>query len=54
MLCFSAVSLDNGGASYMSSGEARPGIAASPAQTAQDITTTFTILLAIFFPSVTG
>ena len=53
LYCFS-VFVDNGGSEYMDSGEARPGIVASPAQTAQDITTTFTILLAIFFPSVTG
>lgn len=45
---------DNFGPHYMAEGDAAPGIQASPQLVAADITSSFTLLLAIFFPSVTG
>ncbi|KAI6648925.1 Solute carrier family 12 member 6-like [Oopsacas minuta] len=40
--------------SYRSAGEGRPGEVAVGTQVPSDIATSFTVLLAIFFPSVTG
>ena len=50
----SGVTLKNFLDVYLSAGEASPGKEAVATQVSSDITTSFTILLAIFFPSVTG
>ena len=50
----SGVTLNNFLDSYQSAGEASPGNEAVATQVSSDITTSLTILLAIFFPSVTG
>eukprot|EP00050_Salpingoeca_kvevrii_P022245 m.123428 g.123428 ORF g.123428 m.123428 type:complete len:1034 (-) comp9648_c0_seq5:1260-4361(-) len=45
---------NNAGPNYLLVGETAPGVDARPGLVAADITSTFTLLLAIFFPSVTG
>eukprot|EP00051_Salpingoeca_urceolata_P029211 m.6462 g.6462 ORF g.6462 m.6462 type:complete len:1025 (+) comp2653_c0_seq1:160-3234(+) len=50
----SGVVVDNTGATYLQLGEAAIGVQANEAQIGSDISTSFTLLLAIFFPSVTG
>ena len=39
---------------YMKEGEVLPGVTATEGEVAQDLTTTFFVLLAIWFPAVTG
>lgn len=47
--------LDNAWPSYMNEGEAAPGVKGDHhTEVIQDLTTTFFVLLAIYFPSVTG
>ena len=45
---------DNWRSNYSLAGESTPGRAAGPGEVAQEKDTSFTTLLAIFFPSVTG
>ena len=47
-------SLENALSKYMYKGDAIPNVKAVGNQVAADITTSFTVLIAIFFPSVTG
>lgn len=46
--------LDNFRSSYKKSGEVKPNVQGIKGEIISDMTTSFTILLAIFFPSVTG
>ena len=46
--------LDNGGSHYMKKGKSIHGKDNALSPIVADITSSFTILLAIFFPSVTG
>lgn len=47
--------VDNLGSAYAAAGESYPGVKANKSREVfQDISTSFFILLAIFFPSVTG
>ena len=39
---------------YRKAGQVKPGKTGFPGEVVADITTSFTVLLAIFFPSVTG
>ncbi|RDD47585.1 Solute carrier family 12 member 6 [Trichoplax sp. H2] len=50
----SGIFTENALSKYMSKGETTPGVKAVGNQVAADITTSFTVLIAIFFPSVTG
>ena len=54
MLSFVFSVTENTWSLYRRGGEVLPGEKGKEGQVVADITTTFTILLAIFFPSVTG
>ena len=48
------ISLDNLLSNYRKRGEVKKGVKGKSGDVLPDIATSFTILLAIFFPSVTG
>lgn len=54
LLLFLLLLTDNVIGQYREAGDALPRVAAIDGQIAADIQTSFTVLLAIFFPSVTG
>lgn len=56
VLCFFSIFVDNWNSKYLKKDEVSPGVKAGKYQgeVRSDITTSFFILLAIFFPSVTG